>query len=369
MTSLRTVQVVNVRWFNATAWYGLELSRLLNAAGHETRVLGLAGTESFEKAVDMGLRPEPISAAAGNPLTWPVLAARLLALCKAFRPHIVNAHRGEAFALLGGLKKAGGYALVRTRGDQRLPKNTRANRYLHDSVADAVIATNSRMARHFVEVMGVAPAHVHTILGGVNTRRFAFDPAGRAAVRARYGFAETDRVVGLLGRFDRVKGQKESLEALARLKAQGLANARLLLLGFPTDTSLAEVEGWISQLDLAREVVITGQVDDLTAHLSALDVGLVASLWSEAIARAALEIMACGVPLVSTDVGVMPDLLAPQALSAVGDAAAFTALLGRAVTNVAFCESLRAEQALTMHDLSSERFLQKTLAVYQRVLG
>ena len=47
MSSFRSIQVVNVRWFNATAWYGLELARLLNAAGHDSRVVALADTETF----------------------------------------------------------------------------------------------------------------------------------------------------------------------------------------------------------------------------------------------------------------------------------------------------------------------------------
>ena len=56
MSSFRSIQVVNVRWFNATAWYGLELARLLNAAGHESRVVALADTETFAKAED-GIAP------------------------------------------------------------------------------------------------------------------------------------------------------------------------------------------------------------------------------------------------------------------------------------------------------------------------
>lgn len=365
---LRTVQVVNVRWFNATAWYGLELARLLNGAGCETRVLGLEGTESFAKAQSMGLEPQAIAASAGNPLTWPLLAPRLLRLFRTFRPHVVNAHRGEGFALLGALKGAGGYALVRTRGDQRLPRNTAANRYLHGQVADAVIATNSRMARHFEQVMRLDPAHVHTILGGVDRARFAPDAAGREAVRARYGFTDEHVVLGLLGRFDLVKGQKETLAALARLQQQGCRQVRLLLLGFPTDTSLEEVQSWIAQYGLEGQASITGQVDNVAAHLSALDVGVVASLWSEAIARAALEIMACGVPLVSTDVGVMPDLLAPHALAPAGKAEAFAQLLEHAALDPAFRRALRHEQAQRMADLGSEHFLAKTLAVYAQIV-
>ena len=73
MSFLRTIQVVNVRWFNATAWYGLELARLLNAAGHESRVVALAGTETFEKAESMGLRPLAMPLNAKNPLEFPGL--------------------------------------------------------------------------------------------------------------------------------------------------------------------------------------------------------------------------------------------------------------------------------------------------------
>ncbi len=365
---IRTVQIVNVRWFNATAWYGLELSRLLAEAGHETRVLGLVGTESFEKAQSMGLNPEPIPASAGNPLTWPFLAPSFLKLCASFKPHVVNAHRGEAFALLAALKGLGGYALVRTRGDQRLPKNTFANRYIHTHMADAVIATNSRMTTHFAQTMHVPTTKLHTILGGVDRTCFAFNPQGREKVRAAYGLTEQHVVFGLLGRFDLVKGQLETIRAVAHLVEQGLDNVRLLLVGFPTDTSLETVQGWIKQYKLERHVIITGIVDDVTACISAFDIGIIASLWSESIARAALEIMACNIPIISTDVGVMPDLVRPMGIAPAHDQTAFNALLHRAVTDTAFCQALQQEQKLRMHDLDSGSFLHKTLDVYAKAM-
>ncbi|MEG2140603.1 MAG: glycosyltransferase family 1 protein, partial [Bilophila sp.] len=67
-SSLRTIQVVNVRWFNATAWYGLKLSQLLNAAGHQTTVVALKDTETFAKAESMGLHPIALPLNAKNPL-------------------------------------------------------------------------------------------------------------------------------------------------------------------------------------------------------------------------------------------------------------------------------------------------------------
>ena len=204
----RSIQVVNVRWFNATAWYGLELARLLNAAGHESRVVALADTETFAKAEEMGLRPLAMPLNAKNPLEFPGLIRDMGRLVRAFRPDVVNCHRGESFLFWGLLKGMGGYALVRTRGDQRLPKGNLPNRILHTRVADAVVATNSVMARHFAEKMRVPAERLHMILGGVDTERFRFEPEGRAEVRARYGFTDDECVVGLLGRFDLVKGQK-----------------------------------------------------------------------------------------------------------------------------------------------------------------
>ncbi len=365
---LRTVQVVNVRWFNATVWYGLELARLLKAAGNESRVIALAGTEAFDKACSMGLDPVAIPLNAKNPLEFPSVLTSMRRFVRDFRPHIVNCHRGESFVFWGLLKAGGGYGLVRTRGDQRLPRGNWPNRMLHTRAADAVIATNTVMTRYFAEHMRVPRERLYTILGGVDTERFRFDAAGRAAVRARYGFTDADCVLGLLGRFDRVKGQKELIESVARLVRQGKTQIRLLLLGFSSATSQEEVEGWIRETGMERHVVISGRVDDVPACLSALDIGIVASLWSETIARAALEIMACGRPLLSTSVGVMPDLLPSAALVSPGDAAGLDGLIRRGVEDVAWRDRLAGICTERIADLSDEHFLEQTLTVYERVL-
>ena len=155
---------------------------------------------------------------------------------------------------------------------------------------------------------------------------------------------------------------------MARLVAEGHREIRVLLLGFPTATSRAEVESWISEQGLQDKVSITGRVDDVAAHLSALDAGVVASLWSETIARAALEIMACGRPLLSTSVGVMPDLLSAGALVPPGDVAALADVLRRAATEPAWLESLRERNGVRMRTLDDADFLSATLEVYEAAL-
>ncbi|MBU1229636.1 MAG: glycosyltransferase [Proteobacteria bacterium] len=363
-------QVVNVRWFNATAWYALYLSRLLKEAGHTVVVLTQGGTESHRKALEWGLDARPVDLNSANPLRLSAALVRLMRLLRTEKPQVVNCHRGEGFFLWGLLKALGfAFHLVRTRGDQRPPRADALNRWLHAHVADAVVVTNSRMARHFLTAMRTPEDKVWLIHGGVDRQRFRFDPAGRERVRAEFGYGPRETVLVLAGRFDRVKGQRETLQAVADLiHKQGYRKLRLMLLGFGSATGQDEIEGWVRELKLERFVRITGRRKDVAACLSAADLGIVSSLWSETIARAALEIMAAERPLISTDVGVMPDLLPAQALFPPGDVHAMSRLILRTMDEPDFRQELLRAQDLTLSQLSGHDFLQRTLTLYEGFL-
>ncbi len=368
---MKIIQVVNVRFYNATAWYGFFLSKLLLESGHDVRILGIEGTKSFEKACSLGLPISPLNLNTQTPWGLIKLYRDMAALIDAFAPDIVNCHRGESFILWGLLRKLkGSFRLVRTRGDQRLPKANIFNRILHRSVADAVISTNTPMTDHFKAMFHLEPDQLFQVIGGVDRSRFRFDPLGRARVRQEFGYDEKDLVVGLLGRFDWVKGQKELIEAVAQARTLLPDHSiKLMLLGFETDTSEAQVRQWICQNHMEDVTVITGERPDVTACISAFDLGVISSLWSETIARAALEIMSCSIPLIGTSVGVMPDLLGPHALVPPGDVSALTQCLVKSVKEPAFRKSLCKEQAVTIQNLSGPDFLHQTLGIYKTLVS
>jgi glycosyltransferase involved in cell wall biosynthesis len=382
MPKLRIIEVVNVRWFNATAWYGLNLSRLLRKAGHDVLVVCPPDAASFAAARDMQLDPIPLNLTGRHPAALVRATARIAALLRDFKPHIVNCHRGECLFLWGLLKKNAPFALIRTRGDQRAPKGGIVNRLLHTRPIDAVIAANSRSAAQCRAVLGVPDDRLYVIPGGVDTARFAFDPAGRDRLRRAFGFTDDDLVVGLLGRFDKIKGHAELLDAaqlIIHARANGESDTssaadarqprlRLLFIGHPAGLSAQDLEQAARARGLEHLTRIACAVPDVPAHISALDLGVVASQGSEAIARAALEIMACGVPLIGTDTGVMPDLLSPDAVAPVGDAAALTALLDKASSRPDFRQHLKTQQRLRMENLNDDAFIRQTLEVYRAAL-
>lgn len=374
MKKLRIIQVVNVRWFNATAWYALTLGRLLAKAGHEVLALVLPETETAERARGMGCDCLDIDINSVNPFTSARQLLKLNQLVKDFQPDIVNCHRGEGMILWGMLRAFGAhFALVRTRGDQRPPKPNFANRFLHTKLADALIATNSRTARQCRELLGLQAEHVHVIAGGVDRTVFRPVPSARAEVRQQYAIADDEIVVGLLGRFDPVKGHRELMEAFAKIHARydhdGGPRLRLMLVGHPANISTEQMQSLADSLQISRHTIITGKVDNVVAYINAMDVGVIASQGSEAIARAAFEIMSCGVPLIGTDVGVMPDLLAPHALAECGNESGLVRLLERVVADENFRLHLQKEQQEHMGIFSHACFLEQTLAVYGKVLG
>ena len=224
------------------------------------------------------------------------------------------------------------------------------------------------MADYFLEKMRTPGKGLWLIHGGVDTKAFGFDQAGRDRVRKEFGFNTTDTVVGLLGRFDRVKGHKETIQAIARLKKQGMENIRLFLIGFDTAMTSTQIESWINEYDIGEITRISGQREDIGACISALDIGVVASLWSEAIARSALEIMVAERPLVSTDVGVMPDLVSPSMLVKPGDEEALAHTIGRLTSDNSLKDEIIATQKRSMSQLTLEEFLKRSLNLYHRLL-
>ena len=371
---MRTIQVVNVRWYNATAWYGVTLAHCLQKAGHESLVAGLAGTPPLEKARELGLRTVALPFNSQSPGKLVTLWHGMDELVREFKPDVINCHRGEAFILWALMKKKHGFALVRTRGDRRLPRGGFINRWLHCQAADAVIATNSLMARHFAEVLKVPSDRLYAILGGVDTERFHADRQTGENIRRQYGFTNQDVVMGLLGRMDEVKGIRESIVALAKARkiSSEAKRIRFLIIGFDSEFTTDDVARWTREQglgELGEVVTVTGRVPRPEDVINALDFGILASLGSEAIARAALEIMASGVPLISSTTGVMPDLLDAEYCFAPGDTQAMAERMIQALD-----VSWRARLTRACVDrifnggLSLDDFLKVTLKVYNKAL-
>ncbi|MCQ4197485.1 glycosyltransferase [Streptomyces parvulus] len=150
------------------------------------------------------------------------------------------------------------------------------------------------------------------------------DEAG--GVRPRHGIGPHAPLVVCVGRLCRQKGQDVLLDAWRRVLAR-VPDARLVLVGDgPDRAALTARASAYGLLDGARaSVVLAGGADDVAAWYRAADLVVLPSRW-EGMALAPLEAMACGRPVVVTDVDGaregLPPALEPHCLVPPEDPAA-----------------------------------------------
>jgi glycosyltransferase involved in cell wall biosynthesis len=171
------------------------------------------------------------------------------------------------------------------------------------------IAVSSFLADQWIRA-GVDPDQVRVVPNGVDPWRFT--PAvgeERAAARLALGVPDSTFVVLYLGRFDPEKGVEVLLDAWGRLTLTPDEGC-LVLQGqvSPSPNSAGEMDR-LRGLASASCVWVSMRRDVITA-LHAADVVAVPSVWEDPAPLVVIEAMACGVPVVASRVGGIPELFA-----------------------------------------------------------
>jgi len=312
---VRILNLINVRWYNATAWYAVRASIALKKRGHEIILCGLPDTPPVLKAEEAGLETFEARFNNSSPANIISVASRINSLIRDFKPDVVMCNRGEFFwyFALRHLLWTPNWKLVRVRGDIRPPKKDFFNKIMHKWGADLVISSGEFIREKFVKNLKVPEWKTSVIYGGVDADRFKPDKESGLKVRDEYGISEDDFVVGIVGRFDPIKGHENLIKAVSELyHKRDKKNIRLLIAGFDAVSTTAVIKVYLKDADIEDISFITGQRDDIEAVINALDLGVVSSLGSEAICRVGMEIMSCEVPLVVSDTGVLPEIVPPE---------------------------------------------------------
>ncbi|MBL8703525.1 MAG: glycosyltransferase, partial [Rhodospirillales bacterium] len=203
--------------------------------------------------------------------------------------------------------RAGGMDLARY--DRLSALSYRAEAYL--SRRAAAIIANARAVRAQVGLQGIAAGSIAVIANGIDTDAFRPDPVGRAALRAAWRIPEGALAIGMVARIDPMKDHGNFLRAAAAFLAVHPA-ARFVCVG---DGAAAYRRALVQQadaLELGGAVIWAGERHDLAAIYSALDIATLSSAFGEGFSNVLGEAMACGTPVVATDVG--------DAAAIVGDA-------------------------------------------------
>ena len=204
--------------------------------------------------------------------------------------------------------------------------------------ADGIVAWTRFEADSLVSMLGAEREQIAVAPIGVDAERFR--PLDRAEARARLGIPADEETLLYVGRLDRIKGAEVLLRAAGLLADR--PQLRVQFVGGEVDADYAAgLRALAAELDIADRVSWIGTVpnDALPWHYAAADMLIVPS-YSESYSIVAAEAMACGTPVVASNVpgpaSFIEDGVSGR-LVAAGDAPA----LARAICEVLDDDGLR----------------------------
>lgn len=153
--------------------------------------------------------------------------------------------------------------------------------------------------------LGVNPAQLHLMPNGVDTTVFRPARLRDGPLRQRFGIPAEAPLAGFVGRLSWEKGPDVFLRAVLGAR-HAAPHAHFMLVG--DGPMLRELHGTIEQFGLGGCTHLAGLQTDMPAVYGEFDL-LVSTSHSEAMPLAMMEAMACGLPVVATRVGGVPDLI------------------------------------------------------------
>lgn len=277
-------------------------------------VLCLRGYGSFRNRFrERGVRLLTVNKRPGKDL---LAYLRLWRVLRRLRPDIVHTCNVGAIdaafiARLAGVRRVVHAEHGRDASDPRgRNRKYRWLRRLLSPCIDVFVAVSDDLRHWLTDEVGIRRRKVRLIHNGVDTRLYR--PDGRRDSPLPPGFAPPgSRVVGTVGRLDKVKAQTDLMTAFAgawRQHEDTPAPWRLVIIGDGPEKSA--LEHLAVELGIAPMTWLGGEREDVAGLLRTFDVYVSSSI-AEGISLTLLEAMASALPVIATQVGGNPELVVP----------------------------------------------------------
>jgi glycosyltransferase involved in cell wall biosynthesis len=162
---------------------------------------------------------------------------------------------------------------------------------------------------HIGAEAGRAGAATVVLYNGVDTDRFSapcVDKGPAGTLPRPTALLETKYIIGAVGKMRPEKAHVDLIAATATLRARGI-DVGCVIVGDGIERPRIVEE--IERQGLSGFVVLVGETRDVRPHLAQMDVFALTSTSVETFSNAALEAMACGVPVVCSRIGGMEELI------------------------------------------------------------
>ena len=231
--------------------------------------------------------------------------------------------------------------------------------------AARILCVSRDTAEHVHQRFGIPRDRLAVTYNGVSAR-FQPVPPEIARRRVREALNVNDPYALFVGKLEPRKNVVRLLEAFARFRADTRSGTKLLMAGNRTGMTPA-IERQLVRLGLRDAVLLPGYVPDdlLTSLYSAARMFLLPSLW-EGFGIPIVEAMACGTPVLTSNVTCLPEIAGDAALIVdPASAAGIAEGIARLDASEVLRDTLRERGLRRASVFTWERSARATLAAYQ----
>lgn len=290
---------------SSLGWGGQELRVLTEAEaflsrGHRVEIWAAPGSNILDDAERRGIpsRALPIARRGIG-----ALRALRRVLAEA-RPDVVNTHSSTDSWLvaLARLTLRRPPPVVRTRHISAPVSRDVATRWLYCRSTSHIVTTGESLRQELIVRNRFPAERITSVPTGIDISRFT--SGDRFAARRHLGLPQAVSTIGVVATLRSWKGHRFLIEAFARLQD---CKARLLIVG--DGPIRAEIARYAGELGLASRVLMPGNQREVLPWLQALDVFVLPSYANEGIPQAIMQAMAIGLPVISTPVGGISEIV------------------------------------------------------------
>ena len=382
MAKMTILQVVPRLETGGSELTTVEVAEALTRAGAEALVATEGGR--MTKAISRtGGEVIAMPVASKNPITMLRNADKLARLIAERGVDLVHARsRAPAWSALLAARRTGRPFVTTYHGAYSSPGPLKA---LYNSVmgrGDRIIANSFYTADLVAKRHHVARDRIRVIYRGLDSATFdpmVVPPGPVKRLREDWGVSPGTTIVLHAARLSGIKGQRQTIEAAARLKSDGVLQDTCIVLAGDAQGKSAyrqELLDLVEKHGLQEKVKLVGHCRDMPVAFLAADVALVPSLVAETFGRTSIEAQAMGCPVIVSELGALPETI--------GGGEKFTGWCVPAGDAMALADCIKSVLALSPEDRAAvgargrarvgalfdlAQMQMKTLAVYDELLG
>lgn len=233
--------------------------------------------------------------------------------------------------------------------------------------AGKIITGSENTKQDIIKFYGISPERIAVTTYGVDLDRFY--PLSGTEVQTgleRYGL-EPGYIL-FIGTLEPRKNIISVIRAYHHLRNNGCKQK--LVIGGGTGWLYSDIFKLVEELKLVEEIIFTGYLpdEDLALLYNGAGVFVYPSLY-EGFGLPPLEAMACGTPVVTSNVSSLPEVVGDAGLMVPPlESKAIAEAIGSVLANQQLADQLREKGIQRAQNFSWEKTARQTLAVYQEVL-